>query len=86
MSGGSLNYAYRKIEDIKSDIDEKKAEGRLFQFEEKQSEEETIIRQEIDSIMKILDKLPDRIKNLEWWLSSDIADLTYAIRIKEGNI
>ena len=79
MSGGSLNYAYRIVEDIKNELGEKRLE-----FEIPNSEEESIIRQEIESITEILNKLPERLKNLEWWLSADIGDLTYAIRIREG--
>lgn len=84
MSGGSLDYAYRHLENLAEEISEKlknKEVHSRFRNELSKIEQRKILA-EIDKLITDLNSVAKRSKNLEWWLSGDDGDRTYFNEIK----
>ena len=83
MPGGSLNYAYHKIDTVIEDIEsyskewgEIKVKGNELNEKEK--------KQLLAAVKKLsadLKSISERTKDFEWWLSANIGDRDYLNKI-----
>lgn len=72
MSGGSLNYRFRHLDELADEI-----ENTYFEFPDIAPEEEEELLDEINETIIKLRELAQKAHDIEWWLSGDYGDRTF---------
>lgn len=83
MCGGSLDYAYRNLDNLAEEIGYRLSSNEIqFTDDVLSPEEKQIVLAEVNALIDDLKSVAKRAKNMEWWLSGDTGDREYLEDLK----